>query len=79
MGYSRTLFWTSGAGLMSVFMGEKGKERDDRGKVGGTGRRQLMTEMTGDRERTGRGGGGRGLEAGHTGSDSKDVKISTTH
>lgn len=60
-------------------MGEKGKERDDRGKVRGTGRRQLMTEMTEDSERTGRGGGGRGLEAGHTGSDRKDVKGSTTH
>lgn len=54
--------------MASVFTGEKGKERDDRGKVRGTGRRQPMTEMTEDRERTGRGGGGRGLEAGHTGS-----------
>lgn len=72
-------FWTSGAGLASIFVGEKGKERHDGGKVRGTDRRQLMTEMTEDRERTGRGGGGSGLEAGHTGSGGKDVKISTTH
>lgn len=63
--------------MASVFNREKfeiGKEKEDRGKVRGTGRRQLMTEMTADRERTGRGSGGRGLEAGQTVSDSEDVR-----
>lgn len=50
---------------------DRGKEKGSKGKVRGRGRRQLMTERTGDRERTVRGSDGGGLEAV---SDSEDVK-----
>ncbi len=74
---THTLSGAAEAGLCPSPKGRnlrKGEEEEDKGKVRGRGRRRRVTEMTADRERTVRGSGGRGFEAGQTASETEDGK-----